>query len=82
MIDNRMIVNLGRLVPGAASVSWSGVGAAKERVARPSGLNRYCTTGAKFAVANGDLSLHVQVQTTPMTDAVTGIPPSAYARRT
>jgi hypothetical protein len=75
------IATLGRPVPGATLVSEVGVGV-KKRLARPSELHRYCATGAKFAVANGDLGRHVQVQTTPMTDAGTGIPPSAYARRT
>lgn len=81
MSDIINIATLGLPVPGATLVSEVGVGA-KKRVARPSELHRYCTTGAKFAVANGDLSQHVQVQTTPMTDAGTGVPPSAYARRT
>jgi hypothetical protein len=79
--DIKKIATIGRPVPGATLVSEVGVGVTK-RLARPSELPRYRTTGAKFAVANGDLGLHVQVQTTPMTDAGTGIPPSAYARRT
>lgn len=79
--DINNIAAPGLPVRGTAPVSEVGVGVTK-RVARPSELHRYCTTGAKFAVANGDLGRHVQVQTTLMTDAATGIPPSAYARRT
>lgn len=83
MIEINNLVTLGRRVPGATPVSGVGVVAAKQRVARPSQLGQYRTSAVTFAVANGDLSQHDQVQTTLMTKATTGgIPPSAHARRT
>jgi hypothetical protein len=82
MIGIKNIANPGHLVVGASPVFELGVVAAKQRIARPSEPRRYRTTGVTFAVANGVPAQHVQVQTTPMTDANTGIPPSAYARRT
>lgn len=82
MIEIKNIANPGHLMVGAARVSRLGLLAAKHCVARPSEPRRYRTTGVTFAVANGDLSQHGQVQTTLMIDATTGIPPSAYARRT
>ncbi|HKN95785.1 MAG TPA: hypothetical protein VJX10_01615 [Pseudonocardiaceae bacterium] len=81
MIEIKNIANPGLLMAGATPVFKLGLLAAKQCVARPSEPRRYRTTGVTFAVANGDLSQHGQVQTTPMIDA-TGIPPSAYARRT
>jgi hypothetical protein len=83
MIEINNLVTLGRRVPGATPVSGIRAAATKRRVARPSELGQYCAAGATFAVANGDLARHAQVQTTLMTKATTGgIPPSAHARRT
>lgn len=82
MIEIKDITNPGHLMVGAAPVFGLGLLAAKQCIARPSEPRRYRTTGVTFAVANGDLSQHGWVQATPMIDATTGIPPSAYARRT
>ncbi|HEX5401403.1 MAG TPA: hypothetical protein VFX16_03780 [Pseudonocardiaceae bacterium] len=82
MIGIDTIAAPGYLVPGDVRMSELSVGQTKLRTGRWVESNPQCGNAAKFAVANIVASAHVRVLTTPMTDAPTGVPPSALARRT
>ena len=83
MISTTRIANPGYLMPGALRTSGSLTGQANWRLRRIERVEQ-CGVGVAIAAAGSTLPKHAQaqVQTTPMTDFPTGVPPSAPARRT
>ena len=82
MIEIDTIAAPGYLVPGDVRMSELSVGQTKLRNGRWVESGQRCITVPTFAVANIVASNHVRALTTVMTDAPTGVPPSALARRT
>jgi hypothetical protein len=78
------IANRGYLMPGGVRTSESLTGQANWRLTRRIERVEQCGSGAWIAAAGFKPLTHVQakVQTTPITDFPTGVPPSAPARRT
>jgi hypothetical protein len=82
MIGIDTIAAPGLLLPGDVRMSELSVGQTKLRNGRWVECGQPYTADPKFAVANAVASAHVRVLSTVMTDAPTGVPPSALARRT